>query len=135
MSDGIPKRSVGRPPKSNVNITKSDKWVEMGSSQEAAQAITYAKEKAREDYIKKGKKSIKVIGYEYRPYYNRPKKHHLAKIILVEKNCLRNIILRRLIARNVPIEEAQKLMTIRDETLLQKEHKKRDKQANYGFGY
>lgn len=132
MSNDTPKKSVGRPLK-NVDNTQADKWNETASSEEAAQAITYNKEKRRQKFIKDGKKSTIVIGYEYRPYYNRPKKQHLAKVIIVERNQLRDIVCRRLIARNVNIDKAIGLQGIRNLEELKIEHKKRSRQQNYGL--
>jgi len=95
----------------------------------------YARQQKRDTFLKKAKKAIEVIGYEYKPYYNRPKKHHLGKIILVSHSPLRNIIYRQLIAQNVPTAECLKLIQITDKKELKKIHAERSKKANYGFPY
>lgn len=146
MSEDTLKRSDGRLKvnkdiKKNVDTTQPMEWQEgQASGIEAAYLTDWQKKRTREKFIKLGKKSLTAIGYEYRPYYNRPKKYSLCKLILVEKNQVRGNIYRRIVAKNIPIEKGQEMAKFRDGD-AQKEHKRRTqtpdgkkrKNANYGF--
>lgn len=147
MSGDTLKRLPGRPKeiskdiKNNVDATQAMEWQEgQASGVEAAYLTDWQKKRTREKFIKLGKKSLTAIGYEYRPYYNRPKKYQLCKLILVEKNQLRGNIYRRIVAKNIPTEKGQEMAKLRDEA-AQKEHKRRTqtpggkkrKSHNYGF--
>lgn len=107
------------------------------SADDAAFSISKNKNQRRKDFIREGKKTLHVIGYEAKPYYNRSKKLHLSKLIIVEKNELRGNIYRRIVAKNVKMEEAEKLKQLRfkenAKELLAKEHKERKTKMNYGF--
>jgi len=90
----------------------------------------------RKAFLDKAKKKIVIIAYEYKPYYNRPKKRHLGKVTAVFRSPLRNIIYRQMVAQNVPTDECLKLIKIIDEKELKKIHAERSKKLNYGFlGY
>jgi len=87
----------------------------------------------RKQFLKEARKKIEIIGYEYKPYYMRPKKRHLGKIITVLNSPLRHQVFRRLVAQNVPLEECRKLTMITDKKELKKIHSLRSKKMNYGF--
>ncbi|MDI6756439.1 MAG: hypothetical protein QME32_00285 [Endomicrobiia bacterium] len=97
-----------------------------------AQEALEERDEERKRLIFEGKKETVAIAYEFRPYYNRPKKHGLAKLILVSRNPVRGHIYRMLIARNIPVKEAQKLMTLA-EPQVAAEHERRKNLVRYGF--
>jgi len=103
------------------------------SIDEMASNTLIAKREARNAFLKKAKKLAEVVGYEYKPYYNRPKKGNLGKLSIVIKNPLNGIIYRRLVAQNVPTKECIRFIQITDLKELKKIHKDRSKKVNYGF--
>ncbi len=118
---------MGRRPKSAMNngaVLTEPADVAMEALQERNQE--------RSELISDGKKQTLPIGYEFRPYYERPKKHGLVKLILVERNLVRGHIYRSLIARNIPMNEAQKLMVLNAEQIAA-EHQRRVGLPRYGF--
>jgi hypothetical protein len=103
------------------------------SVDEMASNIMINKLQSRNAFLKKAKKAIEIIGYEYKPYYNRPKKRHLGKIIVVLQNTLNGIVYRRLVAQNIPTKICVEFIQIIDKKELKKIHKERSKKINYGF--
>ena len=79
------------------------------------------------------KETMKVVGYEARFYFNKPKAQHLAKLLVVQRNEKGGNIFRKLVGRKVPISEALRLSAIRDIDELEKIHKERGNKFNYGF--
>lgn len=98
----------------------------------AAQEVLINREEERKRLIAEGKEQTVAIAYEFRPYYNRPKKHGLAKLILVSRNPVRGHIYRTLIARNIPVTAAQQLMVL-PEAQVATEHERRRQLGRYGF--
>lgn len=123
---------MGRRPKSA--LTYNDAAAEQTDPQEAANEAFLEREETRAEQIAEGKAQTIPVGYEFRPYYNRPEKQkkNLAKLILVQKNQIRGHIYRSFIARNVPMSEAQKLMMLSGDALTA-EHERRGKLPRYGF--
>ena len=103
------------------------------SIDEMASKTTIKKRMSNNAFLKKAKKLAEIIGYEYKPYYNRPKKQHLGKIISVIKNPLNGLIYRRLVAQNVPQKKCIEFLQITDKKELKKIHNERNKKLNYGF--
>ena len=97
----------------------------------AARALE-SREEERKRLIEEGKQSTIPIAFEFRPYYNRPKKHGLCKLILVRENKVRGHIYRNLIARNIKQVDAQKLTMLPIEQIGD-EHERRAKLPRYGF--
>ena len=58
------------------------------SIDEMASSKVFNKRQQNNAFLKKAKKMAELIAFEYKPYYNRPKKMHLGKIISVVRNPL-----------------------------------------------
>lgn len=105
------------------------------SAQEAGRATTLKKEKARKRILAEREKGVYVKGWSIIPYFNRPKKaNKFCKLALRQGNKVSGTNYQKLIGKNVPIDQAQKLMT---DFILPKdiivEHLRRSKTPNYGF--
>ena len=103
------------------------------SIDEMAADTIQKKRQSNNALVRKAKKTAEIIGYEYKPYYNRPKKRHLGKIISVLRNPLNGIVYRRLVAQNIPQKTCIEFLKINDKKELKKIHAQRDKKLNYGF--
>ena len=123
---------MGRRPKSAVDYAAVLNPAEAIEPAEVAQQVLEKREDERKELIAEGKRQTAAVGYEFRPYYNRPQKHGLVKLILVERNPVRGHIYRSMIARNVSMAEVQKLAVLTAEQVAV-EHKRRLTLPRYGF--
>ena len=71
------------------------------------------------DLVAAGKKSERVIGYEFRPVLH-PKKTHLAKLILVTRDFVRDRTLRWLKSDRYPLKDAMQLAQLGEEAAHRK---------------
>lgn len=99
--------------------------------EESLRQMDNADKKGKDAAIVEGKRKTVPIGYEFRPYFNRTKKHHLCKLILVEKNLVRGHIYRTLVARNFPLAQGQSLSGLPAEEVAQA-HAQRKIMPRYG---
>lgn len=105
------------------------------SAVEARRTTTQRKEKARKKILAEREKGVYVIGWAIIPYFNRPKKaNKFCKLALRQGNKVSGTNYQRLIGKNVPLGQAQKLMTnfVMPKDIIA-EHLRRSKTPNYGF--
>lgn len=119
--------TMGQTPTSEV-LSQADKVIKSAISHSLG-----VERQTKANVIAEGKKNVVATAYELRPYFNRPKKQHLCKLILVQVNKVRHHVYRTLIARNVPLEKAKTLLTVTDENAV-REHETRKLLPHYGFG-
>lgn len=88
------------------------------------------KEELTENYRQR-KESVKISGFDFAPYYNRPKKPGFGKL-LIKRQTVGGSIYQELLIRDVAQDEAFALLRLTPEEAA-KEHERRVKLPRYGF--
>lgn len=101
-----------------------------GPSEAAESAFQKSRERI-DDIYRQRKASVKIIGYVFEPYTNRPKKVGYGKL-KIEREITGGSIYQGMVFRDVHRDEAAKLTGLSGEAAA-KEHEKRSKQPRYGF--